>query len=196
MTLLADSPAARQGRRAYRGPGDAGAGPAAVCGPVLPANRTGAARDRARTVRSWPLLLLAFPAAAEVWSGWVGIAQKTGFGLVSPLPPPSCPACRSWSWPWGPRWPTCSATTPRTRTPATAGPQDQAASGPRTGPAGTSLRTSRTRTRGPGPRGSFTRRGPAGRHTLGRRQHPGPPDIRSLTLRTGRTSRRSASPAS
>ena len=39
-----------------------------------------------RTVRSWPLLVLAAPAAAEVWSGWVGIAQKTGFGLVSPLP--------------------------------------------------------------------------------------------------------------
>jgi hypothetical protein len=32
------------------------------------------------------LLVLAVPAAAEVWSGWVGIAQKTGFGLVSPLP--------------------------------------------------------------------------------------------------------------
>jgi len=32
------------------------------------------------------MLLLAFPAAAEVWSGWVGIAQKTGFGRVSPLP--------------------------------------------------------------------------------------------------------------
>jgi hypothetical protein len=41
---------------------------------------------RSKAVRSWPLLLLAFPAAAEVWSGWVGIAQKTGFGLVSPLP--------------------------------------------------------------------------------------------------------------
>ena len=41
---------------------------------------------RHRTVRSWPLLVLAAPAAAEVWSGWVGIAQKTGFGLVSPLP--------------------------------------------------------------------------------------------------------------
>src|ERR1700722_4545369 len=39
-----------------------------------------------RSVRSWPLLVLAAPAAAEVWSGWVGIAQKTGFGLVSPLP--------------------------------------------------------------------------------------------------------------
>jgi hypothetical protein len=37
-------------------------------------------------VRSWPLLVLAAPAAAEVWTGWVGIAQKTGFGLVSPLP--------------------------------------------------------------------------------------------------------------
>jgi hypothetical protein len=37
-------------------------------------------------VRSWPLLVLAAPAAAEVWSGWIGIAQKTGFGLVSPLP--------------------------------------------------------------------------------------------------------------
>jgi hypothetical protein len=28
----------------------------------------------------------AAPAVAEVQSGWVGIAQKTGFGLVSPLP--------------------------------------------------------------------------------------------------------------
>ena len=37
-------------------------------------------------MRSWPLLVMAAPAAAEVWSGWVGIAQKTGFGLVSPLP--------------------------------------------------------------------------------------------------------------
>jgi hypothetical protein len=31
-------------------------------------------------------LVLAAPAAAEVWSGWVGIAQKTGSGLVCPLP--------------------------------------------------------------------------------------------------------------
>jgi hypothetical protein len=86
MTALADSPAAWQDRRAYPGSGDASAGPDAVSGPVLRPDRPGAARDRARTVRSWPLVLLAFPAAAEVWSGWVGIAQKTGFGLVSPLP--------------------------------------------------------------------------------------------------------------
>ena len=37
-------------------------------------------------MRSWPLLVLAAPAAAEVWSGWVGIAHRTGFGMVSPLP--------------------------------------------------------------------------------------------------------------
>jgi hypothetical protein len=74
----------------------AGAAPAmdpGLGGPVH--TRTGgpAAADRSpaavrphRTVRSWPLLVLAAPAAAEVWSGWVGIAQKTGFGRVSPLP--------------------------------------------------------------------------------------------------------------
>jgi hypothetical protein len=31
-------------------------------------------------------LVLAVPAAAEVWSGWVGIVQKTGFGAVPLLP--------------------------------------------------------------------------------------------------------------
>jgi hypothetical protein len=49
-------------------------------------DRSAAVFSGARAVRSWPLLVLAAPAAAEVWSGWVGIAQKTGFGLVSPLP--------------------------------------------------------------------------------------------------------------
>jgi hypothetical protein len=86
MTALADSPAAWRDRPAYPGPCDASADPDSVSGPVLRADRTGVAQDRVRTVRSWPLMLLAFPAAAEVWSGWVGIAQKTGFGRVSPLP--------------------------------------------------------------------------------------------------------------
>jgi len=61
-------------------------------GPV-PVRTTGsAAADRSpvvvrpvRSVWSWPLVVLAAPAAAEVWSGWVGIAKMTGFGLVSPL---------------------------------------------------------------------------------------------------------------
>jgi hypothetical protein len=66
------------------GPGQCGPLPARTIGPA--ADRSPAAARPGWTVRSWPLLVLAVPAAAEVWSGWVGIAQKTGFGLVSPLP--------------------------------------------------------------------------------------------------------------
>ena len=73
MTALADFPVAQ-------------AGPAAVPSAVPAADRSGAVRDHAKTIRSWPLLVLAVPAAAEVWSGWVGIAQKTGFGMVPLLP--------------------------------------------------------------------------------------------------------------
>ena len=54
--------------------------------PQPAADRSSAVPSGDRAMRSWPLLALAAPAAAEVWSGWVGIAQKTGFGLVSPLP--------------------------------------------------------------------------------------------------------------
>jgi hypothetical protein len=62
-------------------PGDR-PGPAADTGPERPATvpRGG------RSVRSWPLLVLAAPAAVAVWSGWVGIGQMTGFGEIRPLP--------------------------------------------------------------------------------------------------------------
>jgi hypothetical protein len=43
-------------------------------------------RTSQRPVRSWPLLVLAAPAAVAVWSGWVGIGQMTGFGQIHPLP--------------------------------------------------------------------------------------------------------------
>ena len=71
-------------RSGARGSGTGG--PAAGPAPVrsVAADRSGAVRDRRRTIRSWPLLVLAVPAAAEVWSGWVGIAQKTGFGAGPP----------------------------------------------------------------------------------------------------------------
>jgi len=82
MTALADFPVTQAGPRACREPGSRGPGPAAV--PA--ADQSGVARDQAKTMRSWPLLVLAVPAAAEVWSGWVGIAQKTGFGVVPLLP--------------------------------------------------------------------------------------------------------------
>jgi hypothetical protein len=76
---------------------DAGSGPALhgasavrTTGPDrsgdLPEDRSGVVTSSRTAVRSWPLLVLAVPAAAEVWSGWVGIARLTGFGMVSPLP--------------------------------------------------------------------------------------------------------------
>jgi hypothetical protein len=39
-----------------------------------------------RTVKAWPLLLLALPAFVAIWSGWVGLGGLTGFGVVHPLP--------------------------------------------------------------------------------------------------------------
>jgi hypothetical protein len=36
--------------------------------------------------RSWPLYILAAPATVAVWSGWVGLGEKTGFGMLHPLP--------------------------------------------------------------------------------------------------------------
>jgi hypothetical protein len=67
-------------------PRRSGMSPARTARPAVAADRSRVTSPVARTGRSWPVLVLAAPAAAEVWSGWVGIAQKTGFGLVSPLP--------------------------------------------------------------------------------------------------------------
>ena len=86
MTALADFPITQTTPRPYREPGRPVSGPAAIAGADRSADRSGAVRDRAQAIRSWPLLVLAVPAAAEVWSGWVGIAQKTGFGIVPLLP--------------------------------------------------------------------------------------------------------------
>jgi hypothetical protein len=34
----------------------------------------------------WPLALIAAPAAVAVWSGWVGLGELCGFGIIHPLP--------------------------------------------------------------------------------------------------------------
>lgn len=39
-----------------------------------------------KTIVKWPLLVLAQPAFVAVWSGWVGLGEKTGFGIMHPLP--------------------------------------------------------------------------------------------------------------
>ncbi|WP_280461017.1 hypothetical protein [Nocardia carnea] len=39
-----------------------------------------------RGLPTWPVLLMAFPAFVAIWSGWVGLGEATGFGVVHPLP--------------------------------------------------------------------------------------------------------------
>jgi hypothetical protein len=39
-----------------------------------------------RKARKWPLYLIGSSASVAVWSGWVGLGQMCGFGLVHPLP--------------------------------------------------------------------------------------------------------------
>ena len=39
-----------------------------------------------KRVPRWPLVLIALPAAVAVWSGWVGLGQLCGFGVIHPLP--------------------------------------------------------------------------------------------------------------
>jgi hypothetical protein len=68
------------------GPGDPKAVRAAGDSRTADRDRSAAVPDRRRPARSWPLLILALPAAVAVWSGWVGIGQMTGFGQMHPLP--------------------------------------------------------------------------------------------------------------
>ena len=70
-------------------PADAPSPQVAVDGPpgtnitTTPAAKVPARR---RPHRSWPVLLLALPAFVAIWSGWVGLGELTGFGVVHPLP--------------------------------------------------------------------------------------------------------------
>ena len=82
---IRDSKHSASGRDRRRPPGDRPGDrptPALDAGP----DRSVAVPRSRRTVRSWPLLILAAPAAVAVWSGWVGIGQMTGFGEMHPLP--------------------------------------------------------------------------------------------------------------
>ena len=36
--------------------------------------------------RRWPLLVIGASAGTAVWSGWVGLGELVGFGVVHPLP--------------------------------------------------------------------------------------------------------------
>lgn len=39
-----------------------------------------------RAHKPWPLLVIGLAAAVAVWSGWVGLGEMAGFGVIHPLP--------------------------------------------------------------------------------------------------------------
>jgi len=43
-------------------------------------------RTDSKPIRRWPLVLIAAPAAVAIWSGWVGLGELCGFGVIHPLP--------------------------------------------------------------------------------------------------------------
>ncbi|WP_433169933.1 ABC transporter permease [Kribbella sp. CA-247076] len=80
-------PAARAERqaetRAQAGTVDRNADPAAAAERDTETPTEGKA---SKPLHPWPVLLLALPAFVAVWSGWVGLGEMTGFGVVHPLP--------------------------------------------------------------------------------------------------------------
>jgi hypothetical protein len=54
--------------------------------PSEPVSDVGGPVTAGRSVRRWPVALLAAPAFVAIWSGWVGVGALTGFGPVHPLP--------------------------------------------------------------------------------------------------------------
>ncbi len=59
--------------------------PAPVAAESAPVVAVPAVPERDR-LRVWPVLLLALPATVAIWSGWVELGARTGFGIVHPLP--------------------------------------------------------------------------------------------------------------
>ncbi len=45
-----------------------------------------ATTEAKRSMRTWPVLLLTLPAFTAIWGGWVGLGEKTGFGMINLLP--------------------------------------------------------------------------------------------------------------
>lgn len=43
-------------------------------------------RHETRTPRRWPLYFIGASASVAVWSGWVGLGEMCGFGIIHPLP--------------------------------------------------------------------------------------------------------------
>lgn len=87
--LVGPSPVANPPARLEDAPG-AVANPVSDCSEPTPEPRVvpspAAPARPVRTPRSWPLLVIAAPAAVAIWSGWVGLGELAGFGPVNLLP--------------------------------------------------------------------------------------------------------------
>lgn len=55
-------------------------------GPARPSGSGGGVVTGGRQLPRWPLFVIASPAAVVIWTGWVGLGELCGFGLVQPLP--------------------------------------------------------------------------------------------------------------
>lgn len=60
--------------------------PAPPAAQPIPVPNPAPKTSRRKPIGTWPLVLLSVPAAVAVWSGWVGLGEMTGFGVVHPLP--------------------------------------------------------------------------------------------------------------
>jgi hypothetical protein len=84
--------------------------------------------DRTRRYAKW----------SAIFSFALGMAGQVAYHLMAQAGTARAPwavttivsCCRSWSWPWAPRWPTCCAPTPRPPVRRTARPDRQPPCGP------------------------------------------------------------------
>lgn len=54
--------------------------------PTPPVETAAPATETKKRPGAWPLGLLVLPAFVALWSGWVGLGELTGFGVVHPFP--------------------------------------------------------------------------------------------------------------
>ena len=134
-------------------------GPRSTWIPPSPSQSAWRPTPRTRCAPGWPVTRRVggrtrrFAKWSAICSFALGMAGQIAYHLLAQAgaaerhgpSPPSCRACRSWSWPWGPHWPTCCAPTPappRKRHPA--GGQDQPRRRALPAPPGTRQHRSRT----------------------------------------------------
>ncbi len=86
--LRAESPATPQSGGGYDDLGATAAYPLVIEAPSSPAevDTEPAPTEDRKLPSAWPLVFIAAGAFVTIWSGWVGLGELAGFGVVRPLP--------------------------------------------------------------------------------------------------------------